>query len=89
MLAQITDPVTLETLVRLIPATGVTGVMACLIWMLLTGKLITKREHDKLQAAHDKWQDIALRSVRNNETLTGIADRTAGAAEKIVSRSTQ
>lgn len=87
MLSQLSDPLTLETMVKLVPIGGTTGLLVTLIWMLLSGKLITKREFDKLQAAHDRWQEVALRSVKSSEDQNVIVDRMAGAAEKIINRS--
>src|SRR6476646_77898 len=61
-----------------------TGVMAFLIWLWLSGKIVTRRELDATKASEVEWKDMALSLIEMNRRATGTAERAVTATEKAV-----
>lgn len=40
-------------------AFGTLGALVLMLWLLLTGKLVTRREYDRLERDRDEWKNVA------------------------------
>lgn len=61
---------------------GGTAILAIIFYLMYTGKLVTRRELDKVQKEKDEWQQVALASLQNNKRVQATAERAVGAIEK-------
>lgn len=74
----------------LLNGAGVAGLLVLLFWMLATGRIVTRREHDSVKQDRDYWRSAALMGLSSTTKLAeqksaGIAavESIARAAENI------
>lgn len=78
LLAQASE-LPLDAILKFGGASGYT-VLLGVLWLLLTGKLVTKRELNKSEAAAERWEQMALRSLHSAE---GARENTAKAVSAV------
>jgi molybdopterin-guanine dinucleotide biosynthesis protein len=78
-----TDPLTLNALLTHVGTLGSTGIVVIGFWLLYTGKLVTRRELDKVEAEKQEWKNTAITAYKNNSALQTLTDRTVTSLEKL------
>lgn len=58
---------------------GAVSMLAAVVWMIFTGRLVTRREADGLKAERDYWRNAFQEEQRQTQSLLEVG-KVAGAA---------
>jgi hypothetical protein len=67
----------------LLNGVGVVGLLVVLFWMLATGRLVTRREHETVRADRDYWREIGIKGINTAEKLADQKSAGIAAVESL------
>lgn len=68
---------------------GVVSIFVWLLWMLASGRLVTRREHQSMERDRDYWRAAAQTSTHTAEKLADQKSASIAAIETIAKTATE